>query len=93
MRTPAGYHNRWRVATPLPPDRTISFEITPEVAQSGDHVANHDAEDDEDQEQVMGDVQDSIAVGRTQRNSRKYDWLIANIIMAYALSVIGSLQT
>jgi len=47
VRTPAGYHNRWRVATPLPPDRTISFEITPEVAQSGDHVANHDAEDDE----------------------------------------------
>ena len=36
-------------ATPPPPNRTLSFEITPEVTQGGDHVANHDAEDDEDQ--------------------------------------------
>ena len=66
--------------TPAPPDRTILFEITPEVTQSGDHVSNEDADDDEDQEPVMGDIQDSIAVGRTQRNPRKPSWLTTNMI-------------
>jgi len=51
-------------ATPPPPDRTISFEITLEVTQGGGHVANHFADDDEDQGQVMSDVQKSIAVGK-----------------------------
>ena len=30
-------------------DRSVSFEITPEVTQGGDHVADQDAKDDEDQ--------------------------------------------
>jgi len=34
------------------------------------------------------DVQESIAVGRAQRNSRKPSWLITNMIGAYALPVI-----
>ena len=33
-------------ATQPPPNRTISFEITPEVTQGGDLVADQDAEDD-----------------------------------------------
>ena len=39
-------------ATPAPPDRTILFEITPEMTQDGDQ----DAEDDENQKHAMGDV-------------------------------------
>jgi len=49
-------------ATPPPPDRTISFEITLAVTQGGDHVAYHDAEDDGDQEYAMGDNQEFIAL-------------------------------
>ena len=37
----------------------------------------------------MANVQESIAVGRTQRNLRKPSWLITNTIVAYALPVIG----
>jgi len=36
----------------------------------------------------MGDVQESIAVGRTRRNPHKSSWLTTNMIIAYALSVI-----
>jgi len=32
-------------ATPLSLDRSVSFEITPEVTQDGDHVANQDDKD------------------------------------------------
>jgi len=53
-------------ATLLSSDRSVSFEITLEVRQNGDHVADEDADDDEDQGQIMRDVQDS-AVGRTQK--------------------------
>jgi len=35
-------------ATPLSPDRTISFEITFEVTHGDDYVANIDIDDDED---------------------------------------------
>ena len=44
-------------ATPPSSDNSVSFEITPEVTQCGDHVAYAD---DEDQGQIMGDVQDSL---------------------------------
>ena len=37
----------------------------------------------------MGNVQEYIAVGRTQRNPREPSWLTSNMIVAYALSVIG----
>ena len=36
----------------------------------------------------MGDAQDSIAVERTRRNSRKPSWLTTNMNVIYALSVI-----
>ena len=36
----------------------------------------------------MSDVQDSIVIGRTQKNSRKLIWFTTNMIVAYALSVI-----
>jgi len=36
----------------------------------------------------MGNVKESITVGRTWRNSRKPSWLTTNMIMAYALPVV-----
>ena len=44
--------------------------------------------DRQDQEWVMSDVQEFIAVERTQINSRKPGWLISNMIVAYALPII-----
>ena len=44
--------------------------------------------DNEDQGPVIGDVQDSIVIGSTQRNSRKLSWLATNMIVAYAHLVI-----
>ena len=37
----------------------------------------------------MSDVQKIITIGRTQRNPRKPNWLITDMIVVYALSVIG----
>ena len=37
-------------------DRTISLQIIPAVTQGIDHVADQDADNDEDQGQAMGDV-------------------------------------
>ena len=65
------------------------MKIIPAVTQGGDHVANQDVDDnDDDQRQAMGDIQKSIAVERTRRNSRKPSWLTTNIIVAYAFPVI-----
>jgi len=36
----------------------------------------------------MGYVQESIAVERTRRNSRKPSWLTTNMIVVYVLSVV-----
>ena len=58
------------------------------MTQGDDQVAEHDADNDEDQGQAMGNVHESIAVERTQRNSRKLSWLTTNMIVAYALPVI-----
>ena len=73
-------------------ERSVSFEVIPSVTHGGDHVVKQDADeqdaDDEDQGQTTGDVQESIAVGRTRRNPRKPGWLTTNMIMAYALPVI-----
>jgi len=57
------------------------------VTRGGGHVADQD-DDYEDQEQTMGDVQELIAVGRSQRNSRKPSWLTTNMIVAYAPPVV-----
>jgi len=59
------------------------------VTQDGDHVANQDADDnDKNQRHAISDVQEFIAVERTQRNSCKPGWLITNMIVAYALPII-----
>ena len=58
------------------------------MTQGDDQVAEQDTDSDEDQGQVMGNVQESITVGRTQRNPRKPSWLTTNIIVAYALPVV-----
>jgi len=58
------------------------------VTYGSDHVADQDTDDDEDQEQVMSDVHESIAVGRTRRNSYKPSWLTTEMIVAYSLPVI-----
>ena len=47
-------------------ERSVSFEIIPAMTQGGDHVADQEVNDDEDQGQVMGNVQKFIAVGRTR---------------------------
>jgi len=47
-------------------DRIVSLEITPEVTRVGDHIANHDAQNGEDQGQAISDVQKSIAAGRAR---------------------------
>jgi len=36
----------------------------------------------------MGDVHESVAVGRRRRNPRKPNWLTADMIVAYALPVV-----
>ena len=58
------------------------------MTQGSDHVADQDIDVDEDQGQAMNDVHESIAVGRTRRNSRKSSWLTTDMIVAYALPVI-----
>jgi len=58
------------------------------VTQGDNQVAEQDADNDEDQGRTMSNVQESIAVGRTQRNPRKPSWLTTNIIVAYALPVV-----
>jgi len=41
------------------------------MTQGSEHVADQDTNDDKNQGHVMGDVHESIAVGRTRRNPRK----------------------
>ena len=52
-------------------DKTISLKIIPAVTQGIDHVADQDADNDEDQGQAMGDVQKFIEVGRGCKNPHK----------------------
>ena len=47
-------------ATPPSPDSSVLLEITPEVTQGDDHVADEDANDEKGQGHVMGDVQNSL---------------------------------
>jgi len=58
-------------ATSTSLERSVSLEIIPTVTQGSDHAAGQDADDDEDKGQVMGDVHESVAVGRLRRISRK----------------------
>jgi len=52
-------------------ERSVSLEIIAKVTQGSDQVTEQDVDDDEDQGQVMGDVHESVTVGRPRRNSRK----------------------
>ena len=72
----------------LQKERSVLFEIIPTVTQDSDHVAEQDADDDEDQGHVMGDVHESVVVGRPRRNPRIPSWLTTGMIVAYALSVV-----
>ena len=56
-------------ATSLSLERLVSLEIIPTMKQGSDYVADQDADIDEDQGQVMGDVHESIAIRKTRRNS------------------------
>ena len=56
-------------------ESSASLRIMPKVTQGNDQVAEVDADDDEDQEQIMGDVLKSSAVRRPRRNTRKPSWL------------------
>ena len=75
-------------ATLLSLERSVSLEIIPTVTQDSDHIAEQDADDDEDQGQVICDVHESVAVGRPRRNPYKPSWLTIDMIMAYALLVV-----
>jgi len=56
-----------RHATSPSLERSVSLEIIPTVTQDSHQVAEQDVDDDEDQGQEMGDVHESIAVGRPRR--------------------------
>jgi len=58
------------------------------MTQGSDHEADQDTDDDDDQGQAMGDVHESIAVGRTRRNSRKPSWIATDMIVTYALPAV-----
>ena len=53
--------------TPHALDNSILFEFSPEVAHDGDHVANEDIEDVENEGSHMGQIQYSIAARRTEK--------------------------
>ena len=69
-------------------ERSVSLEIIPTVTQGSDHVADQDTDVDEDQRQAIGDIHESIAVGRTRRSPRKPSWLTTDMIVAYTLPVV-----
>jgi len=69
-------------------ERSVLLEIIPKVTQGSNHVANQDIDDDENHEQAMDDVHESIIVGKIKRNSRKTSWLTTDMVVAYALPVI-----
>jgi len=58
------------------------------VTQGSDLVADKDTDEDENHEQAMGDVHESIAVGKIRRNPRKPSWLTTDMIVAHALPVV-----
>ena len=68
-------------------ERSVSLEIIPTVTLDSDQVAEQDADDEEDQGQIKGDVHESAAVERPRRNPRKPSWLTTDMIVAYALPV------
>ena len=78
-------------ATPRTPGSSVSFKIPPIVTWDKNHVTDEDIEAIENQEQVIGQIQDYSAARRKRRNPQKPAWLTTNMIMAYALLVIEDL--
>ena len=73
---------------PLSLDSSVSVRIISRVTQGNDQANEVDADDEEGQEQIMGDVPDSTAVRRPRRNTRKIGWLTTDMVVAYALPVV-----
>jgi len=69
-------------------EKSVSLEIIPAMTQSGDHVADQDVADYKDRGQVIGDVQESIAVRRARRNLCKSYWLTTNMIVTYTIPIV-----
>ena len=51
------------------------------MTQGDNQVAEQDADNDEDQGQVMSDVHESVAVVRPRRNPLKPSWLTTDLIV------------
>ena len=69
-------------ANPLSLESSASVRIIPRVTQGNDQAYDEvDADEEEGQEQVMGDVPDSTAVGRPRRNTRKLSWFTTDMVM------------
>ena len=66
-------------ANPLSLESSASVRIIPRVTQGNDQAVEEDAEVEEGQEQVMGNVPDSTAVERPRRNTRRPGWLSLQI--------------
>ena len=75
-------------ANPLSLESSASVRIIPRVTQGNYQADEVDADDEEGQEQIMGDVPDSTAVRRPRRNTRKSGWLTTDMVVAYALPVV-----
>ena len=58
-------------ATPHTPSSSVSLEFPPIVTPDENHIVDKDTEDIENQEHVIGQIHDSIAVGRGRRNPQK----------------------
>jgi len=75
-------------ATPRTPSSSISFKIPLTVTWYENHAADEDTKNGENQGHIMGQVQNSVAARWGRRNPQKYAWLITNMIVAYAHSII-----
>ena len=58
-------------ANPPSLEDSASVRIIPRVTQGSDQAVEEDAEDEEGQEQVMGNIPDSTAVERPRRTTRR----------------------
>ena len=59
-------------------DRTVSLEIISAVTQDSDHVADQDADNDEDQGQAIGDVKNPLQLEEPTGIHVSPSWLTTN---------------
>ena len=69
-------------------ESSASVRIITRVTQGSDQAVEEDADDEEGQEQIMGNISDSTAVERPMRNTRRSDCLTTDMIVVYALPVV-----